>query len=252
MDLALYHGSAIGGARPKVLIEDSNKKYIAKFSSSNDTYSVIKAEFIAMRLADICGINVAKVEQLKVSGKEILLVERFDRKKVKDGWERKIIHSALTLLELDENNARYASYQDLCEIIRGRFSKATINLKELYTRLVFNIIVGNNDDHARNHAAFWDGRTLNLTPAYDICPQVRTGNISNQGMLIKGEHKQSKISLCLNAAGVFMLSESVAFKIIEKTLFKERQFLNPYIFEDLDEKKSKILLKLVKDFESQP
>lgn len=275
LDLALYHGSAIGGARPKALVEEGNKKYIAKFSSSNDTYSIIKAEFIAMKLAEICGINVAKVKQVSAAHKDVLLVERFDRKKVKGGWERKIMHSALTLLELEENNARYASYQDLSEIIRSRFQKASSTLRELYSRLVFNIIVGNNDDHARNHAAFWDGRNLSLTPAYDICPQARTGNMSNQGMLIKGEDKQSKISTCLDAADIFMLSETAAFEIVEKTLsyivenwshicdeatvtsvdknlFKERQFLNPFIFEDLDAQKSILLLKLAKEFKALP
>lgn len=60
LDLALYHGSAIGGARPKALIDETNKKYIAKFSSSSDTYSVIKAEFIAMRLAKLCGLEVGQ------------------------------------------------------------------------------------------------------------------------------------------------------------------------------------------------
>ncbi|HBS26843.1 MAG TPA: phosphatidylinositol kinase, partial [Gammaproteobacteria bacterium] len=50
LDKALHHGSSIGGARPKALIEENGKKYIAKFSSASDIYSVVKAEFIAMRL----------------------------------------------------------------------------------------------------------------------------------------------------------------------------------------------------------
>jgi serine/threonine-protein kinase HipA len=49
LDQALFHGSSIGGARPKALIQDQGKKYVAKFSSSTDLYSVVKAEFIAMR-----------------------------------------------------------------------------------------------------------------------------------------------------------------------------------------------------------
>ena len=61
LDQALFHGSSIGGARPKTLIESGDKKYIAKFSSSDDLYSVVKAEFIAMRLASLCGINAASV-----------------------------------------------------------------------------------------------------------------------------------------------------------------------------------------------
>ena len=59
---ALQHRTAIGGARPKALIRNGGIKYVAKFSSSNDTYSMIKAEFIAMRLAGITGLDVAPVE----------------------------------------------------------------------------------------------------------------------------------------------------------------------------------------------
>ncbi|MCF6274619.1 MAG: HipA domain-containing protein, partial [Robiginitomaculum sp.] len=59
LDQAIFHGSSIGGARPKALIQDGDTKYIAKFSASNDSYSVVKAEFIAMRLAHLAGLNVA-------------------------------------------------------------------------------------------------------------------------------------------------------------------------------------------------
>ena len=71
--------------------------------------------------------------------------------------------------------AAYASYEDLAEIVRHRFEAPRATLRELFGRLVFNILCGNTDDHARNHAAFWDGARLSLTPAYDICPQARAG-----------------------------------------------------------------------------
>ena len=73
--------------------------------------------------------------------------------------------SALTILGLDEMMARYASYERLAEIIRHRFSDPKDTLKELFSRIAFNILCGNTDDHARNHAAFWDGKELKLSPA---------------------------------------------------------------------------------------
>jgi len=82
--------------------------------------------------------------------------------------------------------ARYASYEDLAELIRHRFKDARATLRELFSRLAFNILCGSTDDHARNHSAFWDGQALALTPAYDICPQPRTGNEASQAMLIAG------------------------------------------------------------------
>ncbi len=158
LDQALFHGSSIGGVRPKALIQAQNRKYIAKFSSSTDLYSVVKAEFIAMRLAALAGLNVAPVQLTKAAGKDVLLIERFDRIPKYDDWLRKAMVSALTLLGLDEMMARYASYETFAEIIRHRFTNPRRSLKEVFSRLVFNIICGNTDDHARNHAAFWMAR----------------------------------------------------------------------------------------------
>jgi serine/threonine-protein kinase HipA len=251
LDLALYHGSAIGGARPKALVEDANKKYVAKFSSGSDIYSVVKAEFIAMRLAALAGLNVAPVRLTTAANKDVLLIERFDRKQTNKGWSRKAMVSALTLFGLDEMMARYASYEDFAEIIRHRFSDPKDTLRELFSRLVFNILCGNTDDHARNHAAFWNGEELKLTPAYDICPQGRAGNEASQAMLISGNNNLSQLKTCLDTAYNFFVSENDALAIIEtqisaieenwdsvcneaqlsqvdRKLLWGRQFLNPY------------------------
>ena len=251
LDQALFHGSSIGGARPKALIEEDGTKYIAKFSASNDIYSVVKAEYIAMRLAQLVGLDVAPVKLTKAANKEVLLVERFDRVASKEGWARKSIVSALTLFALDDMMARYASYETLAEIIRHRFTKPKLTLRELFSRLTFNVLCGNTDDHARNHAAFWNGHTLTLTPAYDICPQGRTGNEASQAMLIAGNNKMSQLATCLQTAHNFLLSQEEARAIfehqiqiikanfdavcaeaelseIDKRLFWQRQFLNPY------------------------
>ncbi len=258
LDQALTHGTSVGGARPKALIDKVDRKLIAKFSSSTDLYSVVKAEFIAMKLAAACGLNVAPVAIIAAAGKDVLLIERFDRTKTNGGWQRNAMVSALTMLGLDEMMARYASYEELAEIIRHRFTKPKETLRELYGRICFNILCGNTDDHARNHAAFWDGKMLTLTPAYDICPQGRTGNEATQAMLIKGENRMSALKSCLDAAPDFLLNEEDAITIIEDqittiagewdaicelakltetdmNLFAGRQFLNAYCTEGLGE-----------------
>ncbi|MBN9447928.1 MAG: HipA domain-containing protein, partial [Bosea sp.] len=76
--------------------------------------------------------------------------------------------SGLTLLGLDEMMARYASYEDLAALVRKGFDDPEKTLRELFGRIVFSILCGNTDDHARNHSAFWTGSSLQLTPAYDI------------------------------------------------------------------------------------
>ena len=123
---------------------------------------------------------------------------------------------------------------------------------------MFNILCGNTDDHARNHAAFWDGEHMTLTPAYDICPQSRSGNVASQAMLIVGDNRASTLATCLEAAPNFQLSEKEAKDIIarqvdtirdgwddickeavltevERNLFGQRIFLNDFIFDDTAE-----------------
>ena len=258
LDQALIHGTSLGGARPKAMIQDGDASMIAKFSSSTDTYNVVKAEYVAMRLAAKAGLDVAAVRLAHAAGKDVLLVKRFDRAGTKGNRTRKALVSALTLLGLDELMARYASYEDLAEIVRHRFTSPRATLHELYGRLVFNILCGNTDDHARNHAAFWDGERLTLTPAYDICPQNRTGNVASQAMLIVGRKRTSTLATCLEAAPHFQLGTVEAKDIIarqlgtirdgwddickeaeltevERNLFGRRIFLNDFIFEDAPE-----------------
>lgn len=257
LDRALLHASSVGGARPKALIEDGGRRLIAKFSSTTDTYSVVKGEFVAMRLAAWAGLDVAPVELTSAMGRDVLLVERFDRVGGPDGEWRRAIVSALTMLELDEMEARYASYADLAQIVRERFTEPKATLRELFARIVFNVLVGNTDDHARNHSAFWDGRTLTLTPAYDICPQGRSGGEASQAMAIAPNgFRLSRLSGCLEAASTYLLGEAEAREIVdaqvesietrwadacdaarlsevERRYFWRRQFLNPYAFEGL-------------------
>ena len=258
LDRALHHGTSIGGARPKALIVDGTRKDIAKFTAANDLYSVVKAEFVAMRLAALAGLDVAPVRLARSAHKDVLLVERFDRTaKGKTDWQRHGMISALTLLKLDEMMARYASYEALTHIIRRDFVDPKSTLKELFARLAFNVLCGNTDDHARNHAALWDGENLKLSPAYDLCPQPRAGGEATQAMAIIGQKRSSRLATCLDAAAMFLLPRTEAIAVIEglvtkvgehwgavcsaadlgatdRTLLAGRAFLNPYAFEGLD------------------
>lgn len=255
LDQVLLHGTSLGGARPKMLLNDGEHKWIAKFSASNDLYSVVKLEFIAMSLAHAVGLNVANVQLRSSLGKDVLLIERFDRVRRASQWHRRAMVSALTIFELDEMMAAYASYEKLAEVIRHRFVEPKATLRELFSRLTFNILCGNTDDHARNHAAFWDGHQLALTPAYDICPQSRSGQEASQAMLIHQRDRSSKIATCIAASSNFQLGQNDAIAIVnhqvnviesewnamcdkadlsqvDRKLFWRRQFLNPFAFVD--------------------
>jgi serine/threonine-protein kinase HipA len=252
LDQALLHGSSVGGARPKALLGDGEATLIAKFSSTTDTFPVVKGEFVAMELARRAEIEVAPVRLTKAHGRDALLVERFDRP---GGGRRRAMISALTMLGLDEAGARYASYADLADLIRARFTEARATLRGLFSRIVFNILCSNNDDHPRNHAAFWDGESLTLTPAYDVCPQLRSGGETAQIMAIgRDGWRMSQVAGCVERASAYLLSEAEAREIVDhqietiegqwdevcdlaelaagaRAAFWQRQFLNPYATE---------------------
>jgi serine/threonine-protein kinase HipA len=255
LDAALLRGSSIGGARPKALIDDGPRRLIAKFSSTADTFPVEQGEYVAMELAHRAGLHVARVELAHALEKTVLLVERFDR--IPRTGERRSLVSALTILGLNEIAARHASYADLAQIMRASFLDPGTNLRELFSRITFNILVGNTDDHARNHAAFWDGRMLTLTPAYDICPQARNTGRATQAMIIgdaADPFKESQVAGCVERAHLYQLSRSDAAAIVDRQIdvikrnwaevceqaelsetarsyFWKRQFLNDYALE---------------------
>jgi serine/threonine-protein kinase HipA len=211
---AAGHGTSIGGARPKALLEDRGRHLIAKFSSSADARPVVKAEAVGMLLAGRVGVRVAPVEVVRAAGKDVMLVERFDRPA--DGTRRAVV-SALTVLGLSEHEARYASYADLADSVRyPGWTDAGTTLRELYRRLVLNVCIGNTDDHLRNHAAFWDGDLLTLTPAYDLAPQPRTTPVASQAIaLTRDGERASQLRACRRAAAEFHLSDAEAGAVID-------------------------------------
>jgi serine/threonine-protein kinase HipA len=130
-----------------------------------------------------------------------------------------MVVSALTILELHDAEGiagRYGSYVDLAAQVRARFTDPDKTLRELFSRLTFNILVGNTDDHPRNHAAFWDGSYLTLSPAYDICPQQRSGGEAAQAMAygLNGE-RISQVARCVAHAGEFHLTADAARQVID-------------------------------------
>lgn len=249
---ALVNGTAVGGARPKVLVHDDQTSWIAKLSVSTDPYPVVKAEAAAMELARRVGIDAPHTRVTRSLDRDVLLVERFDRPA--EGGRRMMV-SALTLLGFgDFLGARYSSYVEILDVLRRRGRDGDVGRK-LFERIVFNIAVGNTDDHARNHAAFWDGSELELTPAYDICPQLRSGTEARQAMDITVDgRRDSQFAICVGAAASYGLSAQDARDIVDsqvtvireswkdaadlvglsaddRALLWERQILNKYAFD---------------------
>ena len=137
-----------------------------------------------------------------------MLIRRFDR----ENGVRKNIVSALTILGLNEMESRYVSYPDLyLKTVEGR---------EIVNRIIFNVLVGNNDDHARNTSCFYQNGELKLTPAYDICPYPRATGESSHVMLISFNDRRSELKTVLDASELFGLSKEELKQMIKHQVEK--------------------------------
>jgi serine/threonine-protein kinase HipA len=178
-------GSGLGGMRPKVSVrDDEHVLWLAKFASHNDhLMDVPMIEHATLRLAQLAGLKTPESRLVRVQNKHVLLIRRFDRTwadsptSVDKPIEIRIhMVSALTLLACDELDSPTKSYADIVSAMRRYGATASIkaDTQELYARMVFNIMVSNDDDHLRNHAFLWEaaGRGWSLSPLYDVMPRA--------------------------------------------------------------------------------
>ncbi len=194
-------GPGAGGARPKASVRDENGLlWLAKFASHSDTFDVATAEAATLRLATRCGLSVPATRVVDLGGKNCLLVRRFDRywsttQQCDVGVQRLppdlVLHetlpqpgklelrlpfiSSLTLVGCHEREAHIQSYGNIAAAVRRHAHHKTIRAdnRELFARMVFNILVSNDDDHLRNHGFVLDPRLggWRLSPLYDVVPR---------------------------------------------------------------------------------
>jgi serine/threonine-protein kinase HipA len=163
--LVLAPGTSLGGARPKASIRDKDGHLlVAKFPRKDDEWSVTRWEATALALAKRAGIEVPAWRLETVLKKPVLMLRRFDRGKA----GRIPFMSALTAVRGEDNGAR--SYLDIVDAVRRGGSQVDADLRQLWRRVVFNILVSNTDDHLRNHGLLRDAAGWRLAPAYDLNP----------------------------------------------------------------------------------
>jgi len=164
--LLLAPGSSLGGARPKASVRDRGGQLaVAKFPQRNDETDVIGGEAVALALAGRAGIEVPEWRLESVARRRILLLRRFDR----DGGVRVPFLSAMSMLGAGDHETR--SYLEIADALRLHGAAPRQDLRALWRRMVFNVLVSNTDDHLRNHGFLWSGRGgWRLSPAYDLNP----------------------------------------------------------------------------------
>jgi serine/threonine-protein kinase HipA len=158
-----------GGARPKANVRDGERLWLAKFTSINDTWPVERLEVATMKLAGRLGLRTPECRlELPGSAHPIGLFSRFDRR----GGGRVPYISARTAV----GKVGHASgfYTDIADIIRTISARPGDDLREIWRRMVFGILVTNTDDHLKNHGFIYAGQNLwRLSPLFDVNPQPR-------------------------------------------------------------------------------
>lgn len=195
----LAPGSSLGGARPKAsVMGKEGDLWVAKFPSPKDDWDVELWEYLALKMAKKIRIPVPDFLLQNVAGQNVLLIKRFDR----DGSVRIPFVSAMTMLEAKDRERR--SYLEIAEAIVANGATAESDLKDLWQRLAFNVLISNLDDHLRNHGFLYSRKLSGwrLSPIYDLEPLPEQA---------KSRFLQTSIDLDNN-----MASLELAFEVAEE------------------------------------
>lgn len=202
---------SLGGARPKASVQDGQKLLIAKFPHHSDEWDVMAWEKTALDLAERCGIRVPHRQLIDVGGRNVLLLDRFDRSE----HGRVGYISAMTLLRASDGGQ--ADYLEVAEALSEHGSNVSEDLAELWRRIAFSLIINNIDDHLRNHGFLRDTAGWRLSPAFDINPHpdIAISRATTIGFASDAEQAHAAL---LESAADFGLDAAAAQTAWEETL----------------------------------
>lgn len=209
----LAPGSSLGGARPKAsVMAPDGSLWIAKFPSKHDDFNSGAWEMVVHDLAEMCGLNVpeAKVEKFSKLG-TTFLVKRFDR----IGKQRIHFSSAMTMLGKKDgaNGADGSSYLEIVSFLKANGAKPKRDLQELWKRIVFSMAVSNTDDHFRNHGFLLSDTGWELSPLYDVNPDIYGEYLS---LNVDADYSTIDFELAIESAPYYGIEESQALETVDR------------------------------------
>lgn len=238
LEAIFIDGTALGGARPKASVRDEHGVLcLAKFSSRKDTVDIPAIECAAMRLAAAAGLAVPPVEVRTLGARKVMLIRRFDRYWAEPGkaldakvdllatqpGNGKAEHrlgfvSGLTLVGCDETESRTKAYTDLAQAVREHCHTSVIRADnaELFKRMVYNVLVSNDDDHLRNHGFVWEPRLAGwrLSPLYDVLPRASHATERFLHLGLGSQGRLATLDNALDTHEMFTLSRATACEMI--------------------------------------
>jgi serine/threonine-protein kinase HipA len=203
-------GSSLGGARPKANFRElDHSLWIAKFPARDDRYDVGAWEYVVQVLARRAGIRVpaAKLEPLN-NDYHTYCAQRFDR----EGAGRRMYASAMTLLERRDGQDG-GSYLDLAEFISDRGARGHIDedLAQLFRRVLLNVLVGNRDDHLRNHGFIREPSGWRLSKAFDVNPSLAK---AEHALTLDGRNATPSVEAAMATAELYRLTTAQAQAVL--------------------------------------
>lgn len=248
LEAIFVDGTALGGARPKASVRDEQGVlWLAKFSSQKDSFDVPGVESAALQLAAEVGLNVPALDMRTVGERKVMLIRRFDRYWLAPGevlteatqlfltqpGDDRVEHrlgfvSGLTMVACDETESRAKAYTDLAQAVRDHCHPSVIraDTAELFKRMVYNVLVSNDDDHLRNHGFLWDPRLpgWRLSPLYDVLPRA---SHATERFLHLGVGPQGRLATLDNALAAharFTLSRIEAARMMAEVWLTVREW----------------------------
>ena len=206
-------GASLGGARPKAnFTQPDGSLWIGKFPARDDDRDVGAWEYVTHQLAVHAGIDVPPARLLRLGGEfHTFCVQRFDRV----AGRRRFYASAMTLLRKVESEG--SSYLELAQFLRTRGDAVFVasDLAQLFRRVVFNVAVGNRDDHLRNHGFVLGASGWRLAPAFDVNPNVdKADHVLN----IDNTDNRPDVQTVLATAPFYGLTSAQARKVLDEVV----------------------------------
>ena len=200
-------GASMGGARPKALIEIAGEQWVIKFSDGDPADTPL-IEHAAMTLAQKAGIRTAQTMPVRLTHGHAVAIKRFDR------LVGLRLHSLSAGVALRAAGERFG-YPELAQLLRRRGvtegDAYVAQMRELFRRMVFNILIDNTDDHEKNHALLMtDAQQYELSPAFDVLPSGQA--LGFQQMRVGEQEADATVANALSMSAMYGLAKNEAVK----------------------------------------
>ncbi|MFV9615954.1 MAG: type II toxin-antitoxin system HipA family toxin, partial [Gammaproteobacteria bacterium] len=242
-------GTGIGGARPKALLHEDNRAYLAKFNRlTTDVYNNAKVELACLQMAKAAGLNVLDGQvRTGVNGRDVLLLDRFDivteNKRPTSRRHLITINALLKNSETQRDKGGVFRYDDIVKIVRMHSTEIEKDLTQLLRIMLFNRAINNTDDHERNFSLINEGNGYTLSPGYDLVPSLTTGAYPVAGYgYSPWAPKPSEVSM---HGKIFGLPKTVVSRVSDQVISAVEQWSDWAEKNDVPENDSENIKKII-------